>query len=131
SRIAGGLLVTYAVLQFFCGPIVGNLSDRYGRRPVILASLAAFAFDYMLMGFAPTIGWLFLGRAIAGVAGAGYSPAMAYIADISPPEKRAQSFGVMGAAFGVGFILGPAIGGLLGALGPRAPFFVAAALGAL
>ena len=131
TLIAGWLLTTYAVLQFACGPIMGNLSDRFGRRPVLLASLAAFAFDYMLMGFAPTIGWLFLGRAIAGIAGAVYSPAMAYIADVSPPEKRAQSFGVMGAAFGVGFILGPAIGGLLGELGPRAPFFVAAALGAL
>jgi DHA1 family tetracycline resistance protein-like MFS transporter len=129
--IAGGLLTTYAVLQFVCGPIMGNLSDRFGRRPVLLASLAAFGFDYALMGFAPTIAWLFLGRAIAGIAGAVYSPAMAYIADVSTPEKRAQSFGMMGAAFGLGFIIGPAIGGLLGELGPRAPFFVAAALGGL
>lgn len=129
--IGGALLVTYAVLQFLCGPIMGNLSDRFGRRPVLLVSLAAFALDYMLMGFAPTIGWLFLGRAIAGVAGAVYSPAMAYIADVSPPEKRAQGFGLVGAAFGLGFIIGPAIGGLLGELGPRAPFFAAAALGAL
>jgi DHA1 family tetracycline resistance protein-like MFS transporter len=98
---------------------------------VLLASLAAFGFDYALMGFAPTIAWLFLGRAIAGIAGAVYSPAMAYIADVSTPEKRAQSFGMMGAAFGLGFIIGPAIGGLLGELGPRAPFFVAAALGGL
>jgi DHA1 family tetracycline resistance protein-like MFS transporter len=128
---AGWLLVTYAALQFACGPIMGNLSDRYGRRPVLLASLAAFAFDYLLMGFAPTLAWLFLGRAIAGVAGAVYSPAMAYIADVSTPEKRAQGFGLMGAAFGVGFIIGPAIGGLLGELGPRAPFFAAAALAAL
>lgn len=131
TLIAGWLLTTYAVLQFACGPIFGNLSDRFGRRPVLLISLAAFALDYMLMGFAPTIGWLFLGRAIAGIAGAVYSPAMAYIADVSPPEKRAQSFGVMGAAFGVGFIIGPAIGGLLGELGPRAPFFAAAALAAI
>ncbi len=128
TLIAGFLLTTYAVLQFVCGPIMGNLGDRFGRRPVLLGSLAAFGFDYLLMGFAPTIGWLFLGRAIAGVAGAVYSPAMAYIADVSTPEKRAQSFGVMGAAFGGGFILGPAIGGLLGELGPRAPFLVAAAL---
>ncbi len=128
TPIAGFLLTTYAVLQFACGPIMGNLGDRYGRRPVLLGSLAAFGFDYLLMGFAPSVGWLFLGRAVAGVAGAVYSPAMAYIADVSPPEKRAQSFGVMGAAFGGGFILGPAIGGLLGALGPRAPFLVAAAL---
>ena len=131
TLIAGGLLTTYAVLQFACGPIMGNLSDRFGRRPVLLASLAAFALDYLLMGFAPAIGWLFLGRAVAGLAGAVYSPAMAYIADVSPPEKRAQSFGIMGAAFGLGFIIGPAIGGLLGELGPRAPFFAAAALAAL
>ena len=128
TLIAGFLLTTYAVLQFICGPIMGNLGDRYGRRPVLLGSLAAFGFDYLLMGFAPTVAWFFLGRAIAGVAGAVYSPAMAYIADVSPPEKRAQSFGVMGLAFGGGFILGPAIGGLLGSLGPRAPFLVAAAL---
>lgn len=129
--IGGWLLTSYAVLQFLCGPVMGNLSDRFGRRPVLLASLAAFAFDYMLMGFAPTIGWLFLGRAVAGIAGAVYSPAMAYIADVSAPEKRAQSFGVMGAAFGLGFIIGPAIGGFLGEFGPRAPFFAAAALAAL
>ena len=128
TLIAGFLLATYAVLQFVCGPIMGNLGDRYGRRPVLLISLAAFAFDYLLMGFAPNVAWLFLGRAIAGIAGAVYSPAMAYIADVSPPDKRAQSFGMVGAAFGVGFILGPAIGGLLGSLGPRAPFFAAAAL---
>ncbi|MES1156827.1 MAG: TCR/Tet family MFS transporter [Alphaproteobacteria bacterium] len=131
TLLAGFLLTTYAALQFICGPIMGNLSDRFGRRPVLVASLAAFSFDYALMGFAPTLGWLFLGRAVAGVAGAVYSPAMAYIADISTPEKRAQSFGMMGAAFGLGFILGPAIGGALGELGPRAPFFVAAALAAL
>jgi len=131
TLLAGGLLTTYAVLQFACGPVMGNLSDRFGRRPVLLASLAAFAFDYLLMGFAPTIGWLFFGRAVAGIAGAVYSPAMAYIADVSPPEKRAQSFGLIGAGFGLGFIIGPAIGGLLGELGPRAPFFAAAALAAL
>ncbi len=129
--IGGWLLTSYAVMQFVCGPIMGNLSDRFGRRPVLLASLAAFAIDYAFMGFAPTLAWLFLGRVLAGVAGAVYSPAWAYVADISAPEKRAQSFGVMGAAFGVGFILGPALGGLLGEFGPRAPFFAAAALGAL
>lgn len=131
TLLAGWLLTTYAVLQFVCGPIMGNLGDRFGRRPVLLASLAAFALDYVLMGFAPTIAWLFVGRAIAGIAGAVYSPAMAYVADVSEPERRAQSFGVMGAAFGLGFILGPTIGGLLGELGPRAPFFAAAALAAL
>jgi DHA1 family tetracycline resistance protein-like MFS transporter len=128
TLIAGFLLTTYAALQFVCGPIMGNLGDRFGRRPVLLVSLAAFSFDYALMGFAPNVAWLFLGRAIAGIAGAVYSPAMAYVADVSPPEKRAQSFGLVGSAFGVGFILGPALGGLIGELGPRAPFFVAAAL---
>jgi len=131
TLLAGFLLTTYAVLQFLLGPVMGNLSDRFGRRPVLLASLAAFALDYMLMGFAPTLAWLFVGRAIAGIAGAVYSPSMAYIADVTSPEKRAQSFGLMGAAFGVGFIVGPTIGGFLGELGPRAPFFAAAALGAL
>lgn len=131
TLIAGFLLTTYAALQFVCGPIMGNLSDRFGRRPVLLGSLAAFAFDYALMGLAPTIAWLFLGRAVAGAAGAVYSPAMAYIADVSAPEKRAQSFGVMGAAFGLGFIIGPALGGLLGELGSRAPFFAAAGLAAI
>lgn len=131
TLIAGGLLTSYAVMQFMCGPIMGNLSDRFGRRPVLLASLAAFAIDYAIMGFAPTLAWLFVGRLLAGVAGAVYSPAWAYVADISTPEKRAESFGRMGAAFGLGFILGPMIGGFLGELGPRAPFFAAAALGAL
>src|SRR5262245_56703841 len=131
TRIAGWLLTTYAVMQFACGPIMGNRSDRFGRRPVMLASLAAFSFDYALMGLAPSIGWLFLGRAVAGIAGAVYVPAMAYVADVSTPETRAQSFGLVGAAFGVGFILGPALGGMLGELGPRTPFFAAAALAAL
>jgi DHA1 family tetracycline resistance protein-like MFS transporter len=130
ARVGGILLVTYSILQFFCGPIVGSLSDRFGRRPVILASLFAFAFDFTLMGVAPTVGWLFVGRAAAGIAGAVYVPANAYIADISTPENRARAFGLVGSAFGLGFILGPAIGGLLGDFGPRAPFFAAAALAA-
>ncbi len=128
SVYGGWLAFTYAVMQFFCGPIIGNLSDRFGRRPVLLFSLLAFGLDYLLMGLAPTLAWLFVGRAIAGVAGASYTSANAYVADISPPERRAQNFGLIGAAFGVGFIIGPALGGLFGGLGPRAPFFVAAGL---
>jgi DHA1 family tetracycline resistance protein-like MFS transporter len=128
ARTAGVLLVIYALLQFLCGPLIGNLSDRFGRRPVILFSLLAFGLDYLLMGIAPTIGWLFLGRAIAGIAGAVYVPANAFVADITPPQERAKAFGTVSAAFGIGFILGPAIGGLLGEFGPRAPFFAAAGL---
>ncbi|HEY6640744.1 TCR/Tet family MFS transporter [Povalibacter sp.] len=128
TRIGGWLLVTYAVLQFFCGPIMGNLSDRFGRRPVILISLFAYGVDYALMGFAPSILWLFVGRAIAGIAGAVYVPANAFVADVTEPAQRAQAFGVVSSAFGLGFILGPGIGGLLGEMGPRAPFFVAGAL---
>ena len=115
-------------MQFVFAPILGNLSDRYGRRRVILFAVGALGIDYIIMGFAPTLAWLFVGRAIAGAAGASFTPAYAYVADISPPEKRAQNFGVVSAAFGIGFIIGPAIGGLLGTLGPRAPFFAAAAL---
>src|SRR5213594_3142004 len=132
AAIYGGWLwFVFAVLQFFGAPLLGNLSDQYGRRPVILFSLFALGLDYLVMGLAPTIAWLFVGRAVAGMAGASYTPAYAYLADVSPPDRRAQNFGLVGAAFGTGFILGPAIGGLLGALGPRAPFFVAAGLALL
>ena len=132
AAIYGGWLwFVFAVLQFFCAPLLGNLSDQYGRRPVILFSLFALGLDYLVMGLAPTIAWLFVGRAVAGMAGASYTPAYAYLADISPPEKRAQNFGLVGAAFGMGFILGPAIGGVLGELGPRAPFFAAAGIALL
>jgi DHA1 family tetracycline resistance protein-like MFS transporter len=131
TRTGGFLTVTYAVLQFLCGPIMGNLSDKYGRRPIILLALAAWAIDYTFMGFAPTVTLLFVGRAIAGMAGAVFTPANAYIADITAPKDRAKAFGRVSAAFGIGFILGPAIGGMLGELGPRAPFFVAAALAAI
>lgn len=124
----GWLAFVYALLQFFCAPVLGNLSDRFGRRPVLLFALFALGVDYLIMGCAPVVGWLFAGRAIAGIAGASFTPAYAYVADISPPEKRAQNFGLMGAGFGIGFILGPAIGGLLGGLGPRAPFFAAGAI---
>jgi MFS transporter, DHA1 family, tetracycline resistance protein len=124
----GWLLFTYSAVQFFAAPVIGALSDQYGRRPVLLASLLAFAIDFILSGFAPNIGWLFVGRFIAGITGASFSTANAYIADISTPEKRAQNFGMVGAAFGLGFIIGPAIGGFLGQYGERIPFFAAAGL---
>lgn len=125
AAYGGWLSFVYALTQFCCAPVLGNLSDRFGRRPVLLFALLALGCDYLIMGFAPAIGWLYAGRLIAGCAGASFTPAYAYVADITEPAKRAQSFGLMGAAFGIGFIVGPAIGGLLGALGPRAPFFAA------
>ncbi len=128
ATYGGWLIATYAITQFVCAPIVGGLSDQYGRRPILLASLFGFGLDYLFVAFAPTIGWLFVGRMIAGVMGASFTTAGAYIADISTPEKRAQNFGIMGAAFGLGFIVGPVIGGLLGGFGPRVPFFAAAGL---
>ncbi|MEZ4417661.1 MAG: TCR/Tet family MFS transporter [Gemmatimonadota bacterium] len=128
TRDGGYLLVTYAVMQFFFGPVMGSLSDRFGRRVVILASLAAFGTDYLVMALAPTLAWLFVGRAVAGMSGAVYAAANAFIADITPAGDRAKSFGLVGAMFGLGFILGPAMGGLLGELGPRAPFFASALL---
>lgn len=131
TRIAGYLLVAYAGAQFFAGPVIGNLGDRFGRRPVLLLSMIAFSIDYALMAAAPTLAWLFLGRAVAGIAGALYSPANAVLADVTPPEKRGATFGLMGAGFGLGFILGPAIGGLLAGLGTRAPFIAAASIAAL
>src|SRR6185436_8106340 len=127
AAVWGGWLgFVYALMQFFCAPILGGLSDRFGRRLVILMALGALGTDYLVMGFAPTLGWLFLGRSIAGIAGASFTPAYAYLADISPPDERAQNFGLISASFGVGFVLGPALGGLLGGLGVRAPFFAAA-----
>lgn len=131
SEYGGWLWFVYAVMQFFCAPVLGNLSDRFGRRPVILFALLALGVDYVIMGLAPTLAWLFVGRTIAGMAGASFTPAYAYLADVSPPHRRAQNFGLVGAAFGMGFIIGPAVGGLLGTLGPRAPFFAAAALSLL
>ena len=128
AQYGGMLSFVYALMQFFCAPVLGNLSDRFGRRPVILFALLALGVDYLIMGFAPAISWLFVGRAIAGVAGASFTPAYAFVADISEPQRRAQNFGLLGAAFGVGFICGPAVGGLLAGFGPRAPFFTAAAL---
>ncbi len=119
------LTFVFALFQFICMPIVGGLSDRFGRRPIMLLSLFGLGLDYFIMGFAPTVAFLFLGRIIAGAFGATFSTANAYIADISPPETRAQNFGLVGAAFGIGFMLGPVIGGLLGEYGPRIPFIAA------
>jgi DHA1 family tetracycline resistance protein-like MFS transporter len=128
ASIGGWLTFAYAFVQFICAPLLGNLSDRYGRRPVLLFSLLGFGIDYLLLAFAPTIGWLFVGRIIAGFTGASFTTASAYIADVSTPEKRAQNFGLIGAAFGLGFILGPVLGGVLGQFGSRIPFFAAAGL---
>lgn len=128
TRIGGWLGVAYAAVQFVSGPLVGNLGDRFGRRPVLLGALGGFTIDYALMGFAPSLTWLFVGRALAGFFGASFGPAGAALADVSAPEERARYFGMMGAAFGIGFVVGPAIGGLLGEFGPRAPFHAAAVL---
>ena len=128
SRIGGYLMFTYASVQFFAAPILGNLGDKYGRRPILLYTLAALGADYLLMASAPTILWLFAARIIAGVASSSFSLAYAYVTDITSEENRAQRFGMVGAAFGGGFVLGPVIGGLLGEYGPRIPFYAAAGL---
>jgi DHA1 family tetracycline resistance protein-like MFS transporter len=128
SRYAGWLTFAYAIMQFFFSPVLGNLSDKFGRRPVLLFSLFGFGLDYVFLSFAPTIGWLFVGRIIAGITGASFTTATAYIADISAPQERAKNFGLVGAAFGLGFIIGPVIGGLLGQYGSRVPFLAAAGL---
>jgi DHA1 family tetracycline resistance protein-like MFS transporter len=128
AKIGGWLTFAYAITQFVFAPLVGNLSDKFGRRPIILISLFAFSMDYLLLAFAPTITWLFIGRIIAGISGASITTASAYIADVSTPENRAKNFGMIGAAFGLGFIIGPVIGGLLGQYGSRVPFYAAAVL---
>lgn len=128
AKYGGWLGFAYAITQFIFAPIVGNLSDKYGRRPIILISLFGFAIDYILLAIAPSIGWLFFGRIIAGLTGASISTASAYIADISTDEDRTKNFGLIGAAFGLGFIIGPVIGGLLGHYGARVPFYAAAML---
>lgn len=128
SEYGGWLTFTYAIMQFLFSPVLGGLSDQYGRRPILLIALFGFALDYLFLSFAPTLAWLFIGRAIAGITGASITTATAYIADISTKENKAQNFGMIGAAFGLGFIIGPVIGGLLGTLGARVPFMVAAAL---
>ncbi len=126
AHMYGILLSVYGMMQFICAPILGNLSDRFGRRPVLLLSLLFTGLDYVIQALAPSIVWLFVGRVIAGMTGASFTAATAYIADVSEPEKRAQNFGMMGAAFGLGFIIGPALGGLLGQYGARVPFWAAA-----
>jgi len=131
ARYGGYLTVAYALMQFLFAPVIGNLSDKFGRRPVLLASLFGFGIDYLFLAFAPTIWWLFLGRLIAGITGASFTTATAYIADISTSENRAKNFGMVGAAFGMGFIIGPFLGGILGDIGLRLPFFAAAGLALL
>jgi len=124
----GWLAALFSLMQFVCAPVLGSLSDRFGRRAVILCSLFGSALDYLLLAFAPTLPWFFLGRMIAGMTAANITAANAYIADVSPPEKRAQNFGLVAAAFGLGFVAGPALGGWLGNIHLRLPFFVGAGL---
>ena len=124
----GWLTVSYSVMQFISAPVLGGLSDRFGRRPVLLASLFGLGIDYIFLAFAPTIAWLFVGRIFAGITGASFTTAQAYIADVSEPEKRAQNFGMVGAAFGIGFIVGPVIGGIFSQYGLRVPFLISAGL---
>jgi len=132
AQWGGYLTLVYALMQFIMMPVIGGMSDRFGRRPVLLISMAAYAFDFLVMAIAPVIGVILIARILAGAFAATFSTANAYIADISPPEKRAANFGLMGAAFGLGFIIGPAIGGFLGEhYGARAPFYFVAALGAM
>jgi MFS transporter, DHA1 family, tetracycline resistance protein len=131
SLIGGWLFFAFSVTQFLFGPTMGNLSDAFGRRPLLLLAVAGLGVDYMIMALAPNLTWLFIGRLFAGFCGASYVVANAYIADVTAPEDRAKAFGMMGAAFGVGFVIGPAIGGLLGTFGPRVPFIVAAGVSVL
>ena len=130
SHYVGALLATYAAAQFVSGPVIGGLSDRFGRRPVILLSVAGLGLNYVLLYFAPSLSWLFLGRLLAGATGANVSSAMAYIADVTPLAERAKRFGLVGAAFGGAFVIGPALGGLLGSIDVRLPFLAAAGLSA-
>lgn len=128
SKMGAWLLFAYAFIQFLLAPVIGALSDRYGRRPVLLGSLIGFTIDYLFLSFAPTIAWLFVGRVVAGIMGASFTTGGAYIADISKPEERAKNFGLIGAAFGLGFIIGPVLGGFLGSVGLRVPFMFSAGL---
>ncbi len=131
GRYVGVIAATYSLAQFLFAPIIGALSDRFGRRPVLLASMFGLGIDYLIQGFAPTIGWLFVGRLIAGIMGASFSTANAYIADVSNEKTRARNFGLTGAMFGIGFIIGPTLGGWLGGIDIRLPFFAAAGLSLL
>ena len=131
SSYAGWLTAAYAGMQFLFAPLIGNLSDKYGRRPVLLFSLLGFSVDYLFSAFAPTIAWLFVGRIVAGITGASFTTGSAYIADISTPENRAANFGMVGVAFGLGFIIGPVIGGILGKYDVHYPFIAAAGLALL
>jgi DHA1 family tetracycline resistance protein-like MFS transporter len=126
ATIIGIFGTAWAMMQFLCSPVIGSLSDRFGRRPIVLMSNLGLGLDYILMAMAPNLTWLFVGRVISGVTAASISTSFAYVADVTPPEKRAGAFGMIGAAFGVGFVLGPALGGLLGNVEPRLPFWVAA-----
>jgi DHA1 family tetracycline resistance protein-like MFS transporter len=128
SNAYGMLAALYALMQFLCAPLLGSLSDKYGRRPVILISLFGSAIDYFLIAFAPNLAWFAAARIVAGITAANYAAASAYIADVSPPEKRAANFGLIGAAFGIGFIIGPMLGGLLAQWGVKVPFFFAGGL---
>ena len=121
----GWFNTVWALMQFAAAPLIGSLSDRFGRRPVVLLSNFGLGADYLLMAMAPSLGWLFLGRVISGITSASVPTGYAYIADVTPAEKRAKAFGLLGAAFGIGFVMGPAIGGVLGHVGPRLPFWVA------
>jgi MFS transporter, DHA1 family, tetracycline resistance protein len=131
SLIGGWMFFAFSITQFAFSPLMGNLSDRFGRRPLLLLAIAGLGLDYLMQALAPSILWLFIGRAVAGLCGSSWVIANAYIADVTAPEERARAFGIMGAAFGVGFIVGPAVGGLLGEFGPRVPFYVAGALSGL
>ena len=128
SPYGAWLLSAYAITQFLFAPVIGNLSDKYGRRPVLLISMFGFGIDYLFLALAPTYAWLFVGRIVAGLTGASFTTGAAYIADISTPQTRAKNFGMIGAAFGLGFVIGPALGGLLAEFGVRAPFYAAAIL---
>lgn len=131
AAIGGWMFFAFSLTQFAFGPMMGNLSDAFGRRPLLLLAVFGLCIDYLIMSFAPNIFWLFVGRAFAGFCGASYVIANAYIADVTAPEERAKAFGLMGAAFGLGFVVGPALGGILGEFGARVPFYVAAGVSAL